>query len=141
MSFASQPHGGSGNEEQARDCKHRNGHEPSRPGHIGGDANARVRQRSRYVNVNVAGDLQREHDRVDIAAVREQPHALIGFSDRYASEKTALKQFLRENLYRHPRVSKMMGQAQNIVSKLFEHYLDDYQRMPTEHADRVPLRP
>ncbi len=74
---------------------------------------------------------------VDIAAVREQPRALIGFSDGYASEKTALKQFLREHLYRHPRVSKMTEQAQDIVSKLFKIYLDDYQRMPPEHADRA----
>jgi dGTPase len=74
---------------------------------------------------------------VDIAAVREQPRTLIGFSDGYASEKTALKQFLREHLYRHPRVSKMTEQAQDIVSKLFKIYLDDYQRMPPEHADRA----
>jgi len=74
---------------------------------------------------------------VDIAAVREQPRALIGFSDGYASEKTALKQFLREHLYRHPRVSKMTEQAQDIVSKLFTVYLNDYQRMPPEHADRA----
>ena len=74
---------------------------------------------------------------VDIAAVREQPRTLIGFSDDLAIEKTALKQFLREHLYRHPRVSKMTEQAQDIVSKLFKIYLDDYQRMPPEHADRA----
>ncbi len=76
----------------------------------------------------------------DLAAVRSQPRALIGFSEPYSSAKTALKQFLREHLYRHPKVSKMTGQAQEIVSKLFEVFLDDYQRMPTEYADRANER-
>jgi dGTPase len=31
----------------------------------------------------------------------------------------------------------MTKQAQDIVSKLFEIYLNDYQRMPPEHADRA----
>ncbi len=76
----------------------------------------------------------------DLAAVRSQPRALIGFSEPYSSAKTALKQFLREHLYRHPKVSKMTGQAQEIVSKLFDVFLDDYQRMPTEYADRANER-
>ncbi len=76
----------------------------------------------------------------DLAAVRSQPRALIGFSEPYSSAKTALKQFLKEHLYRHPKVSKMTGQAQEIVSKLFEIFLDDYQRMPTEYADRANER-
>jgi len=87
--------------------------------------------------INTSCELVRDAAPVDIAAVREQPSALIGFSEGYASEKTALKQFLREHLYRHPRVSKMTKQAQDIVSKLFEIYLNDYQRMPPEHADRA----
>ena len=73
----------------------------------------------------------------DIAAVRSQPHALIGFSEPYTEAKTTLKQFLREHLYRHPQVRTMTEQAQGIVAKLFEVYLDDYQRMPTEHANRA----
>jgi dGTPase len=76
----------------------------------------------------------------DLAAVRSQPRALIGFSKPYSLAKTTLKQFLRENLYRHPKVSEMTGQAQEIVSKLFEVFLDDYQRMPTEYADRANER-
>ena len=76
----------------------------------------------------------------DLAAVRSQPRALIGFSEPCLSAKTALKQFLREHLYRHPQVSKMTGQAKEIVSKLFEVFLDDYQRMPTEYADRANER-
>ncbi len=73
----------------------------------------------------------------NIAAVRSQPRALIGFSESYAEAKTTLKRFLRKHLYRHPQVNTMTEQAQEIVSKLFETLLDDYQRMPTEHADRA----
>jgi len=87
--------------------------------------------------INTSGERVENAAPADIAAVREQTRALIGFSDRYASEKTALKQFLREHLYRHPRVSKMTEQAQHIVSKLFEDYLNDYERMPKEHSNRA----
>jgi len=73
----------------------------------------------------------------DITSIRSRQHALIGFSGPYSLAKTTLKQFLREHLYRHPRVSKMTAQAHEIVSTLFEAFLDDYERMPTEHADRA----
>ncbi len=73
----------------------------------------------------------------NIAAVRSQPRALIGFSEPYTEAKTTLKRFLREHLYRHPQVNAMTEHAQQIVSKLFEAFLDDYQRMPAEHANRA----
>ncbi|MCZ6474930.1 MAG: deoxyguanosinetriphosphate triphosphohydrolase [Gammaproteobacteria bacterium] len=71
----------------------------------------------------------------NIAAVRSQPRALIGFSEPYSEAKTTLKRFLRRHLYRHPQVNAMTEHAQQIVSTLFEVFLDDYQRMPTEHAN------
>ncbi len=73
----------------------------------------------------------------NIAAVRSQPRALIGFSEPYTEAKTTLKKFLREHLYRHPQVNAMTEHAQQIVSKLFEVFLDNYQRMPAEHANRA----
>ena len=73
----------------------------------------------------------------NIAAVRSQPRALIGFSEPYSEAKTTLKRFLRKHLYRHPQVNAMTEHAQQIVSTLFEVFLDDYQRMPAEHANNA----
>jgi dGTPase len=72
-----------------------------------------------------------------IEDVRGQAHALIGFSDPYVEAKTALKRFLRERMYRHPRVTRMTNKAQEIISELFELFTDDYDRMPVEHAARA----
>ncbi len=73
----------------------------------------------------------------DLAAVRSQSHALIGFSAPVAEAKTALKQYLLEHLYRHPRVSKMTSQARDIVTKLFEVYTGDYRQLPDEYEKRA----
>jgi len=75
-----------------------------------------------------------------IEDVRGQTHPLIGFSEPYVEAKTALKRFLRERMYRHPRVTRMTNQAQEIVSKLFELFTEDYDRMPAEHAARAHAR-
>ena len=69
-----------------------------------------------------------------IDGVRTAPDPLIGFSDDFATAKTTLKQFLRDHLYRHPRVAEMTDRAGQIVTQLFEAYRDDYARMPEEYA-------
>ena len=49
----------------------------------------------------------------------------------------ALKQFLRDSLYMHPRVRQMTQQAQDTVRLLFDALSADYDRMPEEHAERA----
>ena len=73
----------------------------------------------------------------DLAAIRLQPRPLIGFSKPRAEAMTTLKQYLREHLYRHPRVSRMTEQAKGIVSKLFDVYTTNYERLPDEYANRA----
>ena len=70
----------------------------------------------------------------DLDGVRHAAGPLIGFSAEFASAKTSLKQFLRDHLYRHPRVAKMTDRARHIVTELFEVYMGDYARMPDEYA-------
>jgi dGTPase len=70
----------------------------------------------------------------DIDGVRTAAGPLIGFSEEFAAAKTELKQFLRDHLYRHPRVARMTDRARNIVTQLFDVYMSDYERMPDEHA-------
>ena len=73
----------------------------------------------------------------DIEAVRSQQRPLINFSSSYDEAKTTLKQYLRKHLYQHPHVTEMTSQAQDIVSRLFEVYFGDYEKMPTAHADKA----
>jgi dGTPase len=67
--------------------------------------------------------------------IRAHAGPLIGFSEPFAEAQRALKRYLKDHLYRHPKVKNMTERAQEIVTTLFSVYLDDYARMPKEHAD------
>ena len=71
----------------------------------------------------------------DIDDVRGHPVALIGFSEPFAEAQQSLKQFLRAHLYRHPKVTAMTSRARDVVTRLFDRYLEQSDRMPTEHAE------
>jgi dGTPase len=87
--------------------------------------------------INTSRNNVKAANLTSIEDVREQAHALIGFSDPFVEAKTTLKRFLRERMYRHPRVTRMTNKAQEIISELFELFTDDYDRMPAEHAARA----
>jgi dGTPase len=61
---------------------------------------------------------------------------LLRFSPAMHAQSTALKQFLFAQLYRHPQVMQMTGQAQIVVRELFEAYSAQPSEMPAEHAAR-----
>ena len=48
-----------------------------------------------------------------------------------------LKQFLLQNLYRHPQVSQTMAQAKQVISDLFACYLADPEQMQAGHASKL----
>jgi dGTPase len=69
--------------------------------------------------------------------VRALAAPLIGFSEPFAASQAALKQFLRTRLYTHPHVREMTEQAGKTIRLLFEAFIDDYSRLPAEHAERA----
>lgn len=71
---------------------------------------------------------------VHIDDVRQAPGPLIRFGPELASAQRALKQFLRDSLYTHPRVKQMTQQAHETVRFLFAELYGDFDRMPEEHA-------
>ncbi|MEO7953907.1 MAG: deoxyguanosinetriphosphate triphosphohydrolase [Polaromonas sp.] len=71
----------------------------------------------------------------DVAAVRELP-PLVCFTPEMAAGSSALKRFLFQNLYRHPRVLETTETAQQVVRDLFEMYMADPAQMPQAHIDR-----
>ena len=58
--------------------------------------------------------------------VRHCGHQLIAFSPDIADAEAGIKAFLRQRMYRHPRVMRVMAEAEQIVLDLFARY----QRIP-----------
>ena len=70
----------------------------------------------------------------DVSAVRTFGRPLVGFSERMAAAHHELKRFLRRRLYRHPRVERMTRRATITVTRLFEAYAGDEERMSADFA-------
>ena len=70
--------------------------------------------------------------------VRRLP-PLVGMHDDTAARVHELQVFLREKLYRHPRVWQTTRAAQQVVRELFTAYLGHPEEMPLEHRERVPV--
>lgn len=71
--------------------------------------------------------------------VRAADERLIAFSPEILQAHRDLKRYLQTTLYRHERVQAMTEQANTIVAGLFEVYMNDFARMPAEHAERAVL--
>lgn len=72
-----------------------------------------------------------------IQAVRAQSRPLISLSDGVLEEHQELKRFLRSKLYNHPKVREVMDEAGSTLKDLFDAYMDDPSRLPTEHQSLV----
>lgn len=78
----------------------------------------------------------REHAPSSPDEVRKLP-PMIRFSERIQREQAELKQFLRANLYRHYRVSRMSSKARRIISDLFQAFLAEPGLLPPEFQARA----
>ena len=70
------------------------------------------------------------------ADVRAQGRALVAFSPAMEGQVVALKKFLFERMYRHPRVMSTMNQAQDVVTELFAAFSSDPALLPEDWAAR-----
>lgn len=66
--------------------------------------------------------------------VRNSGGALVGFSAGMDTQVRALKAFLFERMYRHPRVMGTMNRAKNVVTELFEALSRDPSLLPQDWA-------
>jgi dGTPase len=66
------------------------------------------------------------------SAIRHHPGAVAAFSDAMLGEVKALKRFLYERMYRHPRVMGPMEAAQKVVTGLFEALVADPKLLPAD---------
>jgi dGTPase len=63
-------------------------------------------------------------------AVRALGRPVVGFSPRMAEENQALREFLYERMYRHPRVKAMTDNARKVVRELFAQMLARPELLP-----------
>jgi dGTPase len=63
------------------------------------------------------------------------PAPIATYSDDMKTKAQQLKQFLRLHLYQHYRVQRMTKKAQQVVTSLFEAFMDDIKMLPTETRD------
>src|SRR5438309_1131735 len=69
--------------------------------------------------------------------VRKQPAALIRYSDELLEANRALRKFLYQNVYYHPRVAEVNQRACEMLRKVFESYLLDPSRLGDAAARRI----
>ena len=70
-----------------------------------------------------------------VDSVRQQP-TLISFGPAMRRQSSQLKQFLLQNLYRHPQVSQTMVHARRVIADLFACYLAEPGQMQAGFASR-----
>lgn len=99
----------------------------------------------RMINQQVTDLLQNSSEHIsainpttreDITQLSEP---LIGFSDEMKNKNQELKQFLRNNLYRHYRVHRMTAKAAIILRSLFDAFLNDPLLLPPKQQQHVRL--
>jgi len=69
--------------------------------------------------------------------VRRQPAPLIRYSDELADANRALRKFLYQNVYYHPRVSEVNRRACEMLRRVFETYLVDPERLGDGATRRI----
>jgi dGTPase len=67
-----------------------------------------------------------------VDAVRGHHQALIAFSREAAEAEASIKAFLKERMYRHDRVMRVMGEAECLLFDLFARYQNAPQDLPAE---------
>ena len=72
-----------------------------------------------------------------IDEVRARAKPLAALSDECREEHLELKEFLREQVYRHYKVLRMTAKARRVVRELFDAFFKDVTLMPAEHRDQA----
>jgi len=74
------------------------------------------------------------------ADVRHASTAMVAFSDEVRRALDLLRAFLFARVYRHPRIDRIMAEAETVVGDLFRRYRDDPAALPPEWLEQTPER-
>jgi dGTPase len=64
--------------------------------------------------------------------IRRAGRPVVGFSDAMAEADRAIKDFLYPRLYRHPRIVRIMDEAEQVVGGLFDRFLQTPAELPPD---------
>jgi dGTPase len=70
--------------------------------------------------------------------VRHAGHAVVAFSETMSRDLDSLRAFLAARVYRSPRIVRVMGDAERIVTDLFERYRTLPDALPPEWREQAP---
>ena len=73
--------------------------------------------------------------------IRSAGSNLAGFSPELLTMNEQLKAFLMQNFYRHPRLVRMSGKANRLLSELYRSYLAEPLQLPHEIQARIRRGP
>lgn len=76
-----------------------------------------------------------------VEEVRRVGRNVAGFSAEMLAMNRQLKDFLMRNFYRHPRVMRMAGKAQRLLTELFHAYRGEPLQLPFEIQARIRRGP
>ena len=76
-----------------------------------------------------------------VEEIRALPGAVIAFSQAMTTAPSELKQFLFEQMYRHPRVNRMTERAGRVVRDLFGLYTAQPEHLPRHRGPNPPDTP
>jgi len=68
--------------------------------------------------------------------VRDRGAGTISFSEGIRSKTREVKDFLFKNMYHHEKIVKQAQNAGQIITDLFNHYLDDPKKLPEKYYNR-----
>jgi dGTPase len=66
------------------------------------------------------------------ADIRHAADSMVAFSSGMADADRAIKGFLKPRMYRHPRIARIMGEAEGVIGDLFARYAAAPDDMPVE---------
>jgi len=76
-----------------------------------------------------------------VDAVRHHDRTLVTFTPEAAQAEAAIKTFLLQHMYRHPRVMSVMRDAEAVVGDLFAHYWRTPGDLPAEWLSAAGTEP
>lgn len=68
-----------------------------------------------------------------IEDVREKGKGVVGFSEKMAGMKSALEEFLENNMYNHYRIKRMAMKAGRFLEEMFNEYMARPEQLPPDY--------
>ncbi|HEU5339576.1 MAG TPA: deoxyguanosinetriphosphate triphosphohydrolase [Sulfuricaulis sp.] len=99
-----------------------------------------IRRMINYVVTDLIENSRRRINHAGIKSledVRRYPEPLIAYSAEVSEKSRELKRFLRQHLYAHEQVTRIMAEAVKIVRELFEAFMRAPALLPPQYREKL----